>query len=600
MLSITISNLPNPPSVLITETRIKKNYNLNLKNMKSKFTSKILLLSLLGIIISITGCKKDDEIPFNEIPTISAVTPAEGTVSTELTIKGTNFMEGLTVYVGDVPCSNVEVSSATIIYAKVPSGIPANTFLPVKVANTGGGNTEYKDAFKAIDPVLSFVNSATQPSGNAGSTVILEGRAFGDLQGEGDVLFSDGSGGTIPAVIAAADDWTDEFIVTTVPGGAADGPVVVKTEIGTSNEMEFKVTTAATFSPSTINWTETTALPLAVSGHKALSLSIENVDIITRYVFVSGGRDGDGAASDQVIKGMINADGTISSWEPVSSLPGPLSFHASVTATPFNSRVDGSGYLFTIGGKNADGTTISGVSAAALNSDGTLQSWSAARALPEPLHSAGAVIFRSTIYVAGGATTGNNPVPRVYKASIKENGQLGEWESLPELPEGIAYHGFVSFGGYLYTVGGDTGNVTPYQGSQGTGIKEIFYARINLRTGDIGEWTENPNSIGKERSKHSTLVLGGNMFISSGLYSGLSGNVGGSSENAYASINADGTISSFNGATGSNTLFSRGGSNLFNQSGISYIDSDGVAHVMILGGAKVGSPDTKLDKVLFY
>jgi hypothetical protein len=56
----------------------------------------------------------------------------------------------------------------------------------------------------------------------------------------------------------------------------------------------------------------------------------------------------------------------------------------------------------------------------------------------------------------------------------------------------------------------------------------------------------------------------------------------------------------FGGATGSNTLFSKTGCNLFNQSGISYIDSQGVPHVMIIGGAKVGSPATKQDKVLFY
>lgn len=555
----------------------------------------------MGIIISFTGCKKDEDIPLSEIPTVSAVTPAEGTVSTELTIEGTNFMGGITVYVGDFPCSHVEVSSSTVIYAKVPSGIPANTLLPVKVVNPSGGDAVHKDAFKAIDPVLSFVNSATKPSGNHGSTVILEGRAFGDLQGEGEVLFSDGTGGTIAAVIEDDDDWTDEFIVTTVPSNAADGPVVITTEIGTSNEIEFKVTTAATFSPSVINWTETTALPLAVSGHKSSSLPIADDDeIISQYVFVTGGRDNDGAASDQVISGVINIDGSISSWNSQTSLPAPRSFHALVAATPFNSRVGGSGYLFVLGGINDEGGAISGVSVAALNNDGSLQGWSAARALPEPLHSAGAVIFRSTIYVAGGADTENNPVSKVYKARITEEGQLEEWETLPELPVSIAYHGFVSFGGYLYTVGGETGEAAPDQGSQVNATDDIFYSRINLRTGEIGEWTVNPNSLGKQRSKHSTLVLGGNIFVSSGLYSGLSGNVGGSSENSYASINSDGTIGTFAGATGSQTIFNTGKSNLFNQSGISYIDSDGVAHVMILGGAKVGSPDTKLDKVLFY
>jgi hypothetical protein len=67
------------------------------------------------------------------------------------------------------------------------------------VKNPGGGEVVLSNAFMAIEPVLSFVNSATKPSGNTGSTVILEGKAFGDLQGQGEVLFSDGAGGTIAA-----------------------------------------------------------------------------------------------------------------------------------------------------------------------------------------------------------------------------------------------------------------------------------------------------------------------------------------------------------------------------------------------------------------
>ena len=573
--------------------------------MKSKrIVNAVLYLLLPGIMLTYAGCKKDDEsIALSEIPTIASVTPNEGTVGTELTITGANFMADAEVYVGDHKCTFVEVYSATIIYARVPSGIPGpGVLLSVKVRNPGGGEKIISNAFKAIEPVLSFVNSATKPSGNTGSTVILEGRAFGDIQGQGEILFSDGAGGTISATVTGVEDWTDEFIVTTVPGGAEDGPVVVKTEIGISNEIPFKITTSATFSPSTINWTETTSLPLAVSGHKALSIAVEDINNITRqYVFVSGGRDGDGSASDQVVTGLINANGTISSWISSTSLPEPLSFHASVAATPFNSKVDGSGFIYILGGTNHNGVAVSDVSMAAIENDGTLQAWGSTKALPEALHSAGAVIFRSTIYVAGGALADNTPVPRVYKAKINEDGQLDEWESLPELPAGVAYHGFVSFGGYLYSVGGETGTASPDAGTTVTGTtRQIFYSRINLRTGDIGDWLENPSAIGKERCKHSTLILGGSLFISSGLYSGLGGATGGSSENAYANINSDGTIEAFNGATGSNTLFSTGGSNLFNQSGISYIDADGVAHVMILGGAKVGSPATKLGKVLFY
>ena len=564
------------------------------------FTLKFIFLAITALIITSSGCKKD-EIPESEIPRIDNVEPQEGTVGTELTITGANFQSGANVFVGNKASGNVEVTSGSIIYAKVPSGIPGNVLLSVTVINPGGGEHVLQEAFTAIDPELHFINSATKPSGNIGSTAIIEGRAFGDIQGEGKILFSDGEGGTIEAIISDEDDWTDEFIITTVPNGTKDGPVLVQTEIGTSNEIDFMVTEAATFSPSTINWTLTTPLPVGVSGHKSVSFPIESGDNITnRFVHVLGGRDENGTSLNQALVGKINIDGTISSWANTTALSSGLSFHASVVATPFNSKIEGDGFVYVLGGTGSDGAPVSTVSFAALNNDGTLQVWNTTTPLPQALHSAGAVLFRNTIYVAGGATTGNSPVANVYSANINENGQLDGWVALHSLPTALAYHGLASFGGYLYVVGGETGTAEPDAETQVAPTDEVYYSRINLRTSEINDWTSNPNTIQKARSKHSTLVLGGSVFVTSGLYSGLSAGVPGSSENIYANINSDGTIEGFNGATGSNTLFSAGGSNLFNQSGISYIDADGVAHVMIIGGARYGAPDTKLDNVLFY
>jgi hypothetical protein len=85
--------------------------------------------------------------------------------------------------------------------------------------------------------------------------------------------------------------------------------------------------------------------------------------------------------------------------------------------------------------------------------------------------------------------------------------------------------------------------------------------------------------------------------VSSGFYSAADQ---GSSENTYASINSDGTVGEFNGATGSNTLQSEGDTNLFNQAHISYVDNDGSAHVMIIGGDDVNDPGNKQGDVLYY
>lgn len=559
-----------------------------------------LVIAISTTAILIISCKKDDPAPVSEIPTITSVEPKEGSIGTELTISGSNFQGGASVLVGDIASTNVEVSTNTVIYAVVPSGIPGNVSLSVSVVNIGGGRAMLDGAFTAIDPEIFFINSATKPSGNVGSTVIVEGKAFGDKQGGGKVLFSDGEGGTIEAVISSDDNWTDEFIVTTVPNGTKDGPVIVQTEIGLSNEVEFKVTDAGTFSPSTINWTLTTPLPVAVSGHKAIPVSVDSETGTKRYVYVSGGRNAEGTPINQVFFGQIKTDGTIDSWVSTNSLPESLAFHASVVATPFNSKVEGNGFVYILGGLNNSSEAVSSIYHASINDDGTLKSWSTTTALPQALHSAGAVLFRNTIYVVGGAKSNNTPVATAYMAIINEDGQLGEWQTLTSLPRGITYHELVSFGGYLYSVGGEAGVANPDAGIQVDAVVDVYYSRINLRTGEIEDWLVNPNNIQKARSKHTTLILGGYLFISSGLYAGLSEFVPGSSENIYANIKSDGIVEGFNGATGSNTIFSAGGSNLFNQCGISYIDADGVAHVMIIGGARYGSPDTKLDKVLFY
>ena len=87
------------------------------------------------------------------------------------------------------------------------------------------------------------------------------------------------------------------------------------------------------------------------------------------------------------------------------------------------------------------------------------------------------------------------------------------------------------------------------------------------------------------------------MFASSGWYSAAKT---GSSENTYAQVNPDGSISSFGGATGSNTLLSAGAGNLFNHAAFVYADGAGVAHVMILGGDNVNAPGQRSGKVFYY
>jgi len=539
-------------------------------------------------------------------PSLAAVSPPTGTVGTELTLTGANFRAGATVLLDALNADSVQVvSGGTTAYALVPAGVVKGHAYAVELRNSDGTSAQLAGVFTPIAPLLQYVNGATKPSGNAGSTVIVEGNAFGDRQGTGQVLFSNGTGGTIAAAIASPADWTNTFIVTTVPSGAATGPVAVQTATGTSDSLTFTVTTNSTFSPSTIAWTSTTGLPVALSGHTASFAIVGGATTSSNLVYVAGGADTARTLRSDVYYATIQTTGQLGTWTTALSLPAAVAFHAAVIATPFNSRVKGAaGYLYILGGAtDAAGTPTSTVYRGTVGSTGAITAWTTlASALPAAVHSLGAVIFRGDLYIAGGSAAGNATVATVYRSRIDSTGALGTWQAEPALPFARSYGGFEQFGGSLYYFGGDSAAVTPNDSNytnNGTKLSQIAYIKINLRTGDLvgTSWSVNASGLTKAVNKHTAVIAGGSVLVSAGLYNGAAT---GSTEETYAQINSDGSVASLNGATGSHTINSTGGGNLFNHAALSYVDANGVAHVLVLGGDDVNTPGAKHKQVWFY
>ena len=451
-------------------------------------------------------------------------------------------------------------------------------------------------------PVVTAVNGATLPAAPVGSTVIIEGSNFYSTQGSSQVLFSNGSGGTIPAVIASASSWADGFIVTTVPAGTATGNVVVQTSGGTSTPVVFTVTSSAAFSPSTVTWTATSQLPVALSGHAVAYAELRGTST-TRAIYTLGGEDNSNTLQTAVYYSIVGTTGTLGAWTATAALPTALAFHRAVVATPANSKVTALGYVYVLGGTtDAAGTqVVSTISRGTIAADGTISGWAQAGSLPAPLHSFGAAIFLGNLYIWGGATTGNVPVATVYRSTIDAAGALGTWKSEASLPSARAYFGSGSFAGYLYSFGGNTGTVAPNDASvsSSTSTADVVYAQIDLRSRDLmtAGWTLNPSLLSKARMKHTAVVAGGNVLITGGLYAGAST---GSSEESYAQLNADGSTGSFNGATGSVTINALGGGNVFNHGAVGYSDGNGAFHVAVVGGDDVSTPGTKHKTVFIY
>jgi hypothetical protein len=487
----------------------------------------------------------------------------------------------------------------------MPSRLPhylalvSSIALVVAACGGSGGPTGLTGA-----PVVTLVNGATLPSASIGSTVVIQGSNFGSSQAAatGQVLFTNGTGGPDTALIVSPGDWTNTLIVTTVPAGAASGNLVVKTSGGTSTAVVFSLAARVTFSPSTISWTSTTALPVGLSGHAVAAATLPGT-IPTSVVYVVGGADSTNSPRAGVLYATVSNTGTLSaSWTTSMALPAPIAFAAAVVATPANSPVTGASYLYVLGGDStAGGKPVAIVYKGTLNASGAVTAWTTTTALPVAVHSLGAVIFNGNLYVAGGSGVGNAPVATVYRAAIQSDGSLGAWQALTSLPFARSYFAFGVNGAFLYALGGDSGTVTPNDSSlKGSVINDIVYAQIDVHSGNLtaAGWIPNTNKLKKVVAKHTSVVAGGYILITAGLYNGATT---GATEETYTALNSDGSTGSVNGATGANTISGapNNGGNLFNHAATGYLDATGAFHVLVVGGDDVNTP-TKKHKGVFY
>jgi hypothetical protein len=539
-------------------------------------------------------------------PAIDSISPRQGTVGTEVMVAGQYLASGAKVYFGTHLSPSVQLQNGSL-FAVAPDSITAGASYDVKVVNADGGTATLTSAFQVVAPTLTRVNSATKPSGLVGMTVLIEGSALGDAK-HGKVFFTNaGSTSPIQAVIAdSVNDWTNSFIVTTVPSGVTStSQITVQTATGTSGAITFTLLSGGTFSPSTITWTATSSMPLPLQGLAAAFVPAANASNPANYVYVVGGAaDSTDVATATVLRAQVQQTGALGAWSAgaaMTQLPSARAYHALAAATAYNSPIDtttSNGFLYAIGGIDDAGKTLNSVVYSKIALDGTLGAWQNGPALPVALHSSNAVLFRGYLYLVGGADSANAPSAAAYRAPVAADGSLGAWQTLPSLPKHTDYYTLLNFGPYLYAIGGDTGVVAETQATtSGTEVPNAYLARINLRDGTLGTagWTA-ITSLSKGRSKHSTLAAGGYLFATSGVYSGQAG----SSENTYSSIQSDGTVSSWLGATGVNTIGSLIGYDLYNQAAVSFVDASGTGHVLVLGGAKRQAPGRASAAVLYY
>lgn len=154
-----------------------------------------------------------------------------------------------------------------------------------------------------------------------------------------------------------------------------------------------------------LTWSEKSFLP-RFRGHPELAASKGFVYALGGY---AGGDDDAGADFAQQVFGVASTNGA--SAFSATALP---------KATMFGDAVAVDGYLFVFGGRDSTfgNDPRADVMSAAIDSDGTLGTWSAQTPLPDPRTNEHIITYSNYVYVIGGGNTGPG-LDSVYIAQIK-------------------------------------------------------------------------------------------------------------------------------------------------------------------------------------
>ena len=180
-------------------------------------------------------CNLDDnvfEFFFNpttivsDIPEITSFTPDNGTVTTDVTITGNNFINIQSVTFNGMPAYSYKVHLPTTITAIVPVGMTTG---PIEVSNSAGTGISADDFVLTGGPVIT----SFEPAGTAvGRWVTITGDEFYQIE---DVSFNGISAEFVMGALTT--------IYAKVPDGATTGPIEVTNWLGmVISQSDFTVT----------------------------------------------------------------------------------------------------------------------------------------------------------------------------------------------------------------------------------------------------------------------------------------------------------------------------------------------------------------------
>ena len=283
-------------------------------------------------------------------PTVTSVSPdrAYNYQETDVTITGTGFFTitgtGLivpSVYLGNVPFSDVTFISSTTLTATVPADLPGGTYT-LTVTNPDSQSAPLANAFTVVrsgdgslGPWQAMSSMTTSRSGNLAAVLVgdyLYALGGIDYSGETTILNSverakinaDGSLGPWQAV-ASMNATRHSLAAATAKGyiyalGGKGGNPGSRDKL--SSVERAKVNADGSLGP----WQFVTSMTTKHMGLAAV--------VVGEYLYALGGNDGDAILSS-VERAKINADGSLDPWQVVTPMTTPRQTLAAAAVSDY-------------------------------------------------------------------------------------------------------------------------------------------------------------------------------------------------------------------------------------------------------------------------
>lgn len=256
-------------------------------------------------------------------------------------------------------------------------------------------------------------------------------------------------------------------------------------------------------------WVAGPSLPEPRSGATAITLA--------GVPYIVGGLDATGAPTTTVFVGTVD-NGVVQSWELADGEGGTVDLTLPVAVSDA-AGASNAGGLYLFGGRTADGLSDQTLFAAT-DENGRLGGWSAIGELPmpEPRAGATAVAVGDYVYVLGGESLAG-PSSTIYRLTTDEgtparNDQdvyLG-WASAPtsqQLPEPRAQAATFTANGAMYVIGGLDADGTP--------TNTLFWAVPDGTTGDLPSWHQlDQTQLPEARADLGLAAIGTHVYVVGG------------------------------------------------------------------------------------